>query len=39
MEGSSRVGNVIEIRISGIFRRDGLENWLKKFRFMVRFRG
>lgn len=39
MEGSSRAGNVIEIRISGIPRRDGLENWSKKLRFMVRFRG
>lgn len=38
MDGSSKVGNVIEIRIRGIPSRDGLENWSKKFRFMVRFR-
>lgn len=38
-EGRSRAGNVIEIRISGIPSRDGLENWSKKLRFMVRFRG
>lgn len=37
-EGSSRAGNVIEMRISGIPRRDGLENWSKKLRFMVRFK-
>ncbi len=38
-DGRSRAGNVIEIRISGIPRREGLENWSKKLRFMVRFRG
>ena len=37
--GSRRAGNVIAIRIRGIPSRDGLENWLKKLRFMVRFRG
>uniref|UniRef100_A0A8D2MP37 Uncharacterized protein n=1 Tax=Zonotrichia albicollis TaxID=44394 RepID=A0A8D2MP37_ZONAL len=29
-DGSSRAGNVIEMRISGIPRKDGLENWSKK---------
>uniref|UniRef100_A0A8C9KU04 Uncharacterized protein n=1 Tax=Serinus canaria TaxID=9135 RepID=A0A8C9KU04_SERCA len=38
-EGIRRAGNVIEIRMSGIPSRDGLENWSKKLRFMVRFRG
>lgn len=37
-DGSRRAGNVIEMRISGIPRKDGLENWSKKLRFMVRFR-
>lgn len=37
-DGSSRVGNSIEIRIKGIPRRHGLVNWSKKLRFMVRFR-
>uniref|UniRef100_A0A8D2N3V4 Uncharacterized protein n=1 Tax=Zonotrichia albicollis TaxID=44394 RepID=A0A8D2N3V4_ZONAL len=32
-------GNVIETRISGIPRKDGFENWSKKIKFMVRFRG
>lgn len=36
---SRRAGNVIAIRIRGIPSRDGLENWSKKLRFMVRFRG
>uniref|UniRef100_A0A8D2M8N5 Uncharacterized protein n=1 Tax=Zonotrichia albicollis TaxID=44394 RepID=A0A8D2M8N5_ZONAL len=35
-DGSRRAGNVIEMRISGIPRRDGLENWSKKLKFMVR---
>uniref|UniRef100_A0A8D2NDK7 Uncharacterized protein n=1 Tax=Zonotrichia albicollis TaxID=44394 RepID=A0A8D2NDK7_ZONAL len=34
-DGSRRAGNVIEVRISGIPRRDGLENWSKKLKFMV----
>lgn len=38
-DGSRRAGNVIEMRISGIPRKDGLENWSKKLTFMVRFRG
>lgn len=38
-EGIKRAGNVIEMRMSGIPRKDGLENWSKKLRFMVRFRG
>uniref|UniRef100_A0A8C3NMD0 Uncharacterized protein n=1 Tax=Geospiza parvula TaxID=87175 RepID=A0A8C3NMD0_GEOPR len=38
-DGSRRAGNVMEMRISGIPRRDGLENWSKKLKFMVRFRG
>lgn len=38
-EGRRRAGNVIAIRISGMPSRDGLENWSKKFKFMVRFRG
>lgn len=38
-DGSRRAGNVIEMRISGIPRRDGLENWSKKLRFMVRVKG
>lgn len=38
-EGRSRAGNVNEMRIRGIPRNDGLENWSKKLRFMVRFRG
>ena len=38
-EGSSRAGKVIAIRIRGIPRREGLENWSKKLRFMVRFKG
>lgn len=38
-EGRSRAGNVMEMRIRGIPRREGLENWSKKLRFMVRFRG
>lgn len=33
-----RAGNVIEMRISGIPRNDGLENWSKKAKFMVRFK-
>ena len=37
-EGSSRVGNSVEIRISGIPRRCGLVNWSKKLKFMVSFR-
>lgn len=38
-EGIRRAGNVIEMRMSGIPSNDGLENWSKKLRFMVRFRG
>lgn len=38
-EGRRRAGNVIEIKIRGIPRKVGLENWSKKLRFMVRFRG
>ena len=38
-EGRRRAGNVIEMKISGIPSRDGLENWSKKLRFMVRFKG
>uniref|UniRef100_A0A8D2M7Y7 Uncharacterized protein n=1 Tax=Zonotrichia albicollis TaxID=44394 RepID=A0A8D2M7Y7_ZONAL len=38
-DGSGRAGNVFEMRISGVPRRDGLENWSKKVEFMVRFRG
>lgn len=38
-DGSRRAGNVSEIRISGMPRSDGLENWSKKFRLMVRFKG
>lgn len=38
-DGRSRAGNVIEMRIKGIPKRDGLENWSKKLRFMVRFKG
>lgn len=37
-EGRRRAGNVIEIKIKGIPRKEGLENWSKKLRFMVRFR-
>lgn len=37
-EGRRRAGNVIAMRIRGIPRKDGLENWSKKLRFMVRFR-
>lgn len=37
-DGSRRAGNVIEMRISGIPRKDGLENWSKKLTFMVRLR-
>ena len=36
--GRSRAGNSIESRISGIPKRQGLVNWSKKLRFMVRFR-
>uniref|UniRef100_A0A8B9MZ73 Uncharacterized protein n=1 Tax=Accipiter nisus TaxID=211598 RepID=A0A8B9MZ73_9AVES len=35
-EGSSRVGNSIEIRMSGMPRRQGLVNWSKKLKIMVR---
>uniref|UniRef100_A0A8D2MA33 Uncharacterized protein n=1 Tax=Zonotrichia albicollis TaxID=44394 RepID=A0A8D2MA33_ZONAL len=38
-DGSRRAGNVVEMRISGIPRKDGLENWSEKLKFMVRFRG
>lgn len=38
-DGRSRAGNVIAIRIKGIPRKDGLENWSKKLRFMVKFKG
>lgn len=38
-DGSKRAGNVIAIRTSGIPSSDGLENWSKKLRFMVRFMG
>lgn len=38
-EGSNRVGNSIEIRISGIPKRQGLANWSKKFKIMVSFKG
>lgn len=37
-DGSRRAGNVSEIRISGMPRSDGLENWSKKLKFMVRFK-
>lgn len=37
-EGNSRVGNSIEIRMSGIPRKQGLVNWSKKLRFMVSLR-
>lgn len=37
-EGSRSAGNVIAIRIKGMPRREGLENWSKKLRFMVRFK-
>ena len=37
--GMSRAGKSIESKISGIPRRQGLVNWSKKLRFMVRFRG
>lgn len=36
--GRRRAGNVMEIRIRGIPSKDGLENWSKKLRFMVKFR-
>lgn len=36
--GSNRAGNSVEIRTSGIPRKHGLANWLKKLRFMVRLR-
>lgn len=35
--GSSRVGNSIESRVRGIPMRQGLMNWSKKLRFMVKF--
>lgn len=38
-DGSSKVGNRRDNGMSGIPRRYGLENWSKKLRFMVRFRG
>ena len=38
-EGSSRAGKVVAIKIRGIPRMEGLENWSKKLRFMVKFRG
>lgn len=38
-EGSRRAGNVREIRIRGMPSSDGLANWSKKLKFMVRFRG
>lgn len=38
-DGKRRAGNVIEIKIRGIPSREGLENWSKKLRFMVRFKG
>uniref|UniRef100_A0A8U8B5L3 Uncharacterized protein n=1 Tax=Geospiza parvula TaxID=87175 RepID=A0A8U8B5L3_GEOPR len=37
VESHKRTGNVIEMRISGIPRKDGLKNWLKKLKFMVRY--
>ena len=37
--GNSSAGNSIDSRISGIPRRQGLANWSKKLRFMVRFMG
>lgn len=37
-EGRSRAGNVSEMRIRGIPNNDGLENWSKKLKFMVRIR-
>lgn len=37
-DGSSRAGNSIESRISGMPNKHGLVNWSKKLRFMVRFR-
>lgn len=37
--GRSRAGSSIAGRIRGIPRRCGLENWLKKVRAMVKFRG
>lgn len=37
-EGKSRAGKVIATRIRGIPSREGLENWSKKLRFMVRFK-
>ena len=38
-EGINKAGNAVAMRINGIPRREGLENWSKKLRFMVRFRG
>ena len=35
--GSSKVGSSIESRVRGIPMRQGLMNWSKKLRFMVRF--
>lgn len=37
--GRSRPGSSVERRISGTPKRWGLENWSKKVRVMVRFRG
>lgn len=37
--GRRRVGSNIDRRISGIPRRYGLENWSKKVRIMVKFKG
>lgn len=37
--GRRRAGNSVERRTSGIPRRYGLENWSKKVRIMVKFRG
>lgn len=39
VDGSRRAGNVIETRIRGIPSSDGLENWSKKLKFMVKVRG
>lgn len=37
--GRRRAGNSVASRIRGIPRRYGLENWSKKLKIMVRFRG
>lgn len=38
-DGSRRAGRRSDGRVRGIPSRQGLENWSKKLRFMVRFRG